>query len=59
MSEFSNYLEAKLDELVTANRIPPGECLRRLWTREHKTPDRDDRYFLSRSRALKELRWMT
>jgi ribulose-5-phosphate 4-epimerase/fuculose-1-phosphate aldolase len=52
MSEFSNYLEAKLDELVTANRILGRENVCDAFGHVSiRHPDRDDRYFLSRSRA--------
>ena len=52
MSEFSNYLEAKLDELVTANRILGRENVCDAFGHVSiRHPDQDDRYFLSRSRA--------
>ena len=52
MSEFSNYLEAKLDELVTANRILGRENVCDAFGHVSiRHPDRKDRYFLSRSRA--------
>ena len=52
MSEFSNYLEAKLDELVTANRILGRENVCDAFGHVSiRHPARDDRYFLSRSRA--------
>ena len=52
MSEFSNYLEAKLDELVTANRILGKENVCDAFGHVSiRHPGRNDRYFLSRSRA--------
>ncbi|HAN81317.1 MAG TPA: class II aldolase family protein, partial [Gammaproteobacteria bacterium] len=52
MSEFSNYLEAKLDELVTANRILGNENVCDAFGHVSvRHPGRNDRYFLSRSRA--------
>ena len=58
--EFSNYLEAKLDELVTANRILGRENVYDAFGHVSiKHPDRDDRYFLSSLVRLSGLRLTT
>jgi ribulose-5-phosphate 4-epimerase/fuculose-1-phosphate aldolase len=52
MSKPNSYLEAKLDELVTANRILGRENVCDAFGHVSiRHPDRDDRYFVSRSRA--------
>lgn len=52
MSQLSNYLDAKLDELVTANRILGREGVCDAFGHVSiRHPDRIDRFFLSRSRA--------
>ena len=59
MSEFSNYLEAKLDELVTANRILGRENVCDAFGHVSiRHPDRNDRYFLSRL-LLGNNKWRT
>ena len=57
MSEFSNYLEAKLDELVTANRILGRENVCDAFGHVSiRHPDRDDRYSFQDRERLNELK---